>query len=284
MVTGLAGLAVAGAGTAAGTTLARRQRPYLPRAHAGRDDARRDPLTAALRAGCAGLTVGVEAGVDGRLRLPGDDPGRTLEAMIVRPLAGRVESRGRVYPAQAEPFTVVVEPVAPLAPEALDQLHEVLCAYDGVLSRSRGGLVTAGAVTLVLAGPRRLLAARPDRFLFAEGTLDDVGRSVPAALVPLASEHVAWRLGWDGHGEMAVEERHLLRSLVHAAHAEGKRVRFFGVPERRPGVRRAFWRELHAAGVDLIATHRVGALRRFLRTQHAHRQVASRGRQRVNVQ
>jgi hypothetical protein len=48
-------------------------------------------------------------------------------------------------------------------------------------------------------------------------------------------------------------------------------VRVFGVPENRRAVRRAFWRELHAAGVDLIGACDVAPLRRFLRAQHAHR-------------
>ena len=78
-----------------------------------------------------------------------------------------------------------------------------------------------------------MLSARESRLFFAEGTLADVDRRVPTSVVPLVGEHVAWRFGWDGRGEMPGEERHVLRALVAAARAEGQRVRLFGVPEKR---------------------------------------------------
>jgi hypothetical protein len=66
---------------------------------------------------------------------------------------------------------------------------------------------------------------------------------------------------------MPAEERYLLHGLVRAAHADGRRVRFFGIPGRSRRARLAFWRELAAAGVDLIGTRDLGALPRFLRRE-----------------
>src|SRR6185436_3880008 len=141
-----------------------------------------------------------------------------------------------------------------------------------MLTRSRAGTVRHSAVLVALAGaPRGALSRRESRLFFAEGTLADVDTGVATSVVPLVGEHVAWRFGWDGRGEIPAEERHVLRALVAAARAEGKRVRLFGVPEKRRAVRRAYWRELHAAGVDLIGARDVATLRRFLRAQRAHR-------------
>jgi hypothetical protein len=306
-----AGVAVAGVSAAAAATLARRERTYLPRGHASRIDTCRDPLGRALRYGCAGLTVGVEVGPDGHLRLatgdgaparapseparterarseparveraqsataapagPGD-PARALRRLVLDPLQARVQGKGRVHSAAHQPFNVVLEPADGVAAaRVLDALEDDLGDYAGMLTRCVAGAIRHAPVLVTLAGAARAtLSARESRLFFAEGTLADVDRRVPTSVVPLVGEHVAWTLGWDGRGEMPGEERHLLRALIATAHAEGKRVRLFGVPERRRPVRRAFWRELHAAGADLIAARDVGALRRFLRAQRAHR-------------
>ena len=204
--------------------------------------------------------------------VPGD-PGRTLARLVLEPLLARVRARGRVHPAQHQPFSVVLEPAGGAsAAHLLDLLEEELTGYSEMLTRSRAGTVRHSAVLVALAGaPRGALSRRESRLFFAEGTLADVDTGVATSVVPLVGEHVAWRFGWDGRGEIPAEERHVLRALVAAARAEGKRVRLFGVPEKRRAVRRAYWRELHAAGVDLIGARDVATLRRFLRAQRAHR-------------
>jgi hypothetical protein len=273
---GLAGLAAAGLTTAAAAGLVRRERIYLPRVYAERVDTRRDPLGVALRYGCAGLTVGVRVDDAGRLRLAGcDDPGRTLRALVLDPLSARVERTGRVYGAQHEPFTLVLEAERDAErARVLDALDDDLARYPQVLTGCVDGRVRSGAVLVVMVGaPLCTLdgSIGADRLYFGEGTLADVGRGIPTRSLPIVGEHVAWRLGWDGRGAMLAEERHFLRALVRAAHAEGKRVRFYGVPESRRVVRQAFWRELRSAGADLIGARNLGMLRRYLRHHHAHR-------------
>ncbi|GIJ48653.1 hypothetical protein Val02_55390 [Virgisporangium aliadipatigenens] len=271
MVAGaLAGLASIGATTAAATTVVRRERTFLPRGHAARVDTRRDPVDVALRYGCAGLTVGIAVDAQRRVVLAGPS-GRFLRQHVLEPLAERVRRRGRVHAAQHEAFGVVLEADPNAGADLLDRLEDALVPYADLLSAVTGGALRHGHVQIMLAGAhRRALEARADRLFFAEGTLNDVGRDVPTDVVPVVAEHVAWRIGWDGRGEIAAEERYLLRSLMRAAHLEGKRVRFYGVPTGHR-IRRAFWTELHSAGADLISAENLGALRRFLRGRHAHR-------------
>jgi hypothetical protein len=265
----------------------RRERTFLPRGHASRIDACRNPLARALRYGCTGLTVGVRVGARGRLLLAdptspatatddGTEKEDALSRLVLDPLHARVRAAGRVYGNQHQPFTVVLEPAdGVVTAHVLDVLDDELAGYADLLTRCAAGVVTHGPVLVALAGaPRAILDSRHTRLYFGEGTLADVDRRVPTSSVPVLGEHVAWRLGWDGRGDIPAEERHLLRTLIATAHAEGKRVRFFGVPERRRAVRQAFWRELHGAGVDLLGAHELGALRRFLRSQRAHRRHA----------
>ncbi|HOY60236.1 MAG TPA: hypothetical protein PK640_19110 [Verrucomicrobiota bacterium] len=54
-------------------------------------------------------------------------------------------------------------------------------------------------------------------------------------------------------------EAQRLADLVQRAHAQGRRVRFWGGPDIEP-----VWRAHHAAGVDLINTDKLAELRAFL--------------------
>jgi hypothetical protein len=273
----MAGLAAVSVSTAAATTVVRRERSYHPRAHASRFDGCRNPLGRALRYGCAGLSVGVQVGPRGRIHVV--DTGEPLSRLVLDPLHARVRAKGRVYGnsalsgARFQPFTVVLEAAEGVAPShVVDVLDDELAGYTDMLSRCVAGTVQPGPVLVALAAaPRAILDARHNRLYFGEGTLADVDRRVATSSVPLVGEHIAWRFGWDGREEMPAEERHVLTTLVRQAHAEGKRVRIFGVPEARRAVRQAFWRELHDAGTDLVGAREVGALRRFLRGRPAHR-------------
>jgi hypothetical protein len=179
---------------------------------------------------------------------------------------------GRIYAGQREPVLLMVElleadPIR-LA-TAYDALEGVLRRYGRMLTRLADGVVHPGAVTVLLTGtgvPRHLVAAQIDRHAFVDGNVGDVGAwGAPAELVPVVSEHWSWRFGWDGTEEMPVEERHLLREIVRSAHADGRRLRFFGIPERPARAREGFWRELTAAGVDLITAADPAAVVRHLR-------------------
>ena len=54
-------------------------------------------------------------------------------------------------------------------------------------------------------------------------------------------------------------EREKLREIVKKAHGQGKRIRFWAVPDQAAG-----WSVLAEAGVDLINTDRLPELREFL--------------------
>lgn len=272
---GLVGLAATGGAAALGASFARRSRPYLPGSLAERADGRRDPLGVALRNGCAGLVVGVRLADSGQLRLaaadPCDDrdPARTLRRLVLDPLATRVSGHGGrvVHPGQREPFQLLIELAEGDPIQAFQALDPLLRSYRRMLSRLDGGRVAPAAVTAVLAGqrwPRYLVAAEPDRHAFVEGTFADLGSaSSPAGLVPIVAGPLGRSLGWDidpaAGGELPGEVRHLLRAVVRAAHADGRRIRFTEVPAAPRRAALGFAHELRAAGVDLVACHRLAA-------------------------
>jgi len=270
-----------------GVTLVRRPGPYLPAGHALARPRDADPLPAVLRRGLAGLTVPVRPGPHGELFLgPGlPQPGRTLRRLVLSPLFARARARGgRLRYDQQVPFRLVVEFGGPSRDaetllRAYRMLDRQLRDHAAVLSRCEDGVLTPGAVTLVVAGivdVRELLAGQRHRYAFADGSLDDVGtRWAPPALVPMISEPWTRWFGWDGREPISAEERHLLYAMVREAHEDGRTVRISGLPTGPRRARRALWAELQAAGVDVIADTDQAGLVKFLRRHPGQRPAAA---------
>ncbi|GGN78990.1 hypothetical protein GCM10010112_53130 [Actinoplanes lobatus] len=273
---GLAGLA--GAGGAVSVAVFRRsRRSWLTSGHALTGPALTDPLPGVLKLGLGGMTVRVYPGPRGELFLgPGaPQPGRTLRRLVLGPLFARaMAADGRLWANQQAPFRLVVEFGGPNRdPQALFRAYRMLDRqlrdHADLLSRSRDGVLTAGAVTVTVTGAvdvRELLAAQPERYAFADGTFDDLGsRAAPPDLVPMVSEWWPRRFGWDGRDPITAEERHQLHALVRSAHDDGRTVRFSGLPDGSRKARAAVWSELGAAGVDVIADADLNGLARHLR-------------------
>jgi hypothetical protein len=223
----------------------------------------------------------VVPGPHGELFLgPGNpQPGRTLRRLVLAPLFTRAQATaGRLWPDQRAPFQLVIEFAGTNRDtesllRAYRMLDQQLRDHAPLLSRSAGGKLTPGVVTVTVAGivdVRDLLAAQPVRYAFAEGTFDDLGNSAaPPELAPVLSETWAHRFGWDGCEPITAEERHQLHALVHAAHEDGRTVRISGLPDCSRRARAAIWAELGAAGVDVIADTDLHALAKHLRRHPA---------------
>jgi hypothetical protein len=288
VLTGLAGVSVAGVASGAVSSVARREPTFVRRAHLMRDDWARDPLARPMRTGVASFEVGVWLDDEDRVQVGARrwdrDPGNAIGPRILARLAERADAHGgRMFPRQRGSITLMVDIVeTDLAKQmrCYDALDQALRGYASILTRFRDGTVIPGPVTVVLTGdgaPRHVLAAQLDRLAFVDGTFADVGAwGAPANLVPMLSEHWCWRFGWAGQGIIPAAERHQLRELVATAHADGRRVRFFGLPERSGQARTAFWQELITAGVDLITlAGEVRALARYLRKHSSVRETVT---------
>ncbi|WP_432834546.1 hypothetical protein [Dactylosporangium sp. CA-092794] len=302
VATGLAGLATCGTLGAIAAARARRGRPYLAGGLLVALDGPTDPAATAARAGFAGVEVGVRIDADTTaptLRLtcamPPGEPAPTFDQAVLTPLATRVAGNrlGRVHPRRAEPFLLMVRAEPEPDPETgevrptgreYETLDELLRPHAAILTTFLGGRVIPGAITVVLTGAhwsRADLLGAYERHAFLEGRFSDLEPGgLPVGVAPMVSAPLAARLGFDAREEwpeFPAEARHILRSLVRAAHADGRRVRFADVPESPRRVRDVFWRELRAAEVDVIASRHRGPLARFLRRPvrrtHKHRAV-----------
>jgi hypothetical protein len=104
----------------------------------------------------------------------------------------------------------------------------------------------------------------PELLADAVDAVAGVAFDAPADLIPLVSEHWGRHFRWQGDGPMPEDERRRLADFVERAHAKGRLVRFWATPDRPSPARTALWRELLAAGVDLINTDDLTGLQEFL--------------------
>jgi hypothetical protein len=270
---GLAVVVVIAVGIGVTTQLRHRRWGPLTGGHAHNDYRHGRPLLAALDQGFTSVEVDIwphqdEHGVP-RLLVGHDaedlEYWRTLRGLYLDPLARRAADHGGVLPGYDRPFQLLIE--IKNDPEwCWELLSAELEEYKDMLTRFEGDKIHPGAVSVVITGkpPRKQLAAAPVRYAACDGSLAAVGSDAPASLVPLCSEKWDWKFHWDGHGEMPDDERQLLREWVAKAHAEGRTVRFWGVPAHSRRQRRAFWKEMRDAEVDYLGTDDLSALRSFL--------------------
>lgn len=235
----------------------------LVRAHAHNDYEHSRPLLDALECGFGSIEADIHL-VDGRLLVAHDrravKPERTLEALYLDPLLARVrQNGGRVY--RGGPTITLLIDVKTAAAPTYAALDAVLQNYREMLTAFRTGVVEPGAVTVIISGNRATaeLAAQPLRYAGIDGRLEDLTANPPAALVPWVSESWTKVFAWRWTGPMPDADRTKLADLVIRAHTQGRRIRFWNTPDNA-----AAWQLLHEAGVDLINTDHLPALRDFL--------------------
>ena len=217
-----------------------------PLAHSHNDYEQPRPLRDALALGFDSIEADIWL-VDGRLLVAHEAeqvrPGRTLESLYLDPLRQWVKQPGRAL--------ILLIDVKTEAAATYAALDAVLAEYPELTARVR----------CIVSGnrAREVMAAQPHRRAALDGRLDDLATDAPADLIPLVSDNWAKFFAWRGEGDFPAAARMQLEQFVAQAHAQHRLLRFWNTPNR-PEV----WRELRAAGVDVIGTDDLAALRRFL--------------------
>lgn len=241
--------------------------PVVPviRAHAHNDYEHPRPLLDALDQGFCSVEADVHL-VDGKLLVAHDlqqaRPQRTLQALYLDPLRERVlRHGGRVYPEGPE-FSLLIDLKTDWR-TTYPVLRSLLAGYTNLLT-TFSERKHQGAVLVIVSGNRSKDMFRGEAIRYAayDGQLADLQTAEPADLVPWISANWSSLFSWRGKDAFSTAETEKLRSIVSQAHAQGKRVRFWGAPDCE-----AFWQALLAADVDLINTDRLADLRGFLAGQ-----------------
>lgn len=235
----------------------------LIHAHAHNDYEHTRPLFDALDAGFCSVEADVWL-VNGQLLVAHDlkdvNPERTLRALYLEPLRERIRRNGGRVFREVPTVTLMIDVKSEASP-TYAALREVLAEYREMLTEFSSSATTPRAVTVILSGnrPREQMVAETARWVALDGRLSDLDTQVAPHLIPLISDNWKQYFTWRGEGEFPIGERQKLQRLVEQAHKQGRRIRFWGVPDMSAG-----WQELNAAGVDLIGTDDLPGLAKFL--------------------
>lgn len=230
-----------------------------------RDQDRSRPLLESLDLGYCAIEVDVHL-VGDQLLVAHDKeslrPENTLQSLYLDPLEQRCRRNGgRVYP--GGPAFLLMLDIKTEGRSTYRVLRDVLARYAGMLTVVENGQHTEKGVTAVLSGnvPQALgdLLADSPQYASIDGRLTDLKSDLPGSLLPLISDHWKVHFSWRGSGPMPEQEKAKLRDIVEQAHAKGRLVRFWATPEDP-----RLWKELRAAGVDLINTDKPKEVRAFL--------------------
>ncbi|MGW4843200.1 hypothetical protein [Nocardia brasiliensis] len=236
------------------------------------------PLYDALAQGFTSVEADVYPLVFGELpvgHFPWDiRPQRTLRSLYLDPLRQLVaDNHGTVIPGYDGEFQLLIE-IKWDAPGAYRELERLLRdpRYDGLFTRYADGRVIRGPVTISLLTAftsgtelRATMAAQPTRSAFLVGAPNELGTGIPATLMPEINADWTSLFRWNGEGPMPDNERRALTDLVDRAHREGKRIRFWEVPDQPGPARKALWDAQFDTGVDRLATDHLADLADYLR-------------------
>lgn len=236
--------------------------PGTSRPHAHNDYAHEHPLEDALAQGF----TSVEADVfyaRGRFEVShrGLLPKGTLERLYLEPLQRRASAGGLL--ANGEGFTLWID-LKDADDGLVDALHTLLDRYPMLTVFDDVEGVTKGAVTVVLTGNAKMkeafVASRPRRRAIRDS--NDFSPSDPPADARWDHYALKWSnyMDWDGKGTLPPDQSERLACIVNRAHALGRKVRFFGAPDR-PEV----WSAWQAHGVDFLHTDELRGMRAHLR-------------------
>lgn len=240
-------------------------RPVVPlvQAHAHNDYEHPRPLLDALAQGFCGIEADVHW-VAGKLLVAHDlkdtKPERTLERLYLEPLRQLAkENGGRIY--RNGPTIILLIDVKSEAAQTYLVLDQVLQQYADILTRFGNTPPDAKAVTVIISGNRArdLMAKQKIRYAALDGRLPDLEGSEAHDFIPLISDNWQAHFKWRGEGALPPDEEQKLRKIISLAHRQGRKVRFWGTPDRVE-----FWTPLSSAGVDLINADDLSGLRTFL--------------------
>ena len=173
-----------------------------------------------------------------------------------------IKNGGRVF-AKGPEFTLLIDLKSDWK-TTYPVLRAILTNYSDVLTTFRDGANRTNAIIIVISGNRapEMFAGEATRYAGYDGLLTDLDSTAPAALIPWISADWKRYFTWRGYGAMPEAEQKKLGEIVTKAHAQGRRVRFWGAPDNE-----TFWRAMRAADVDLINTDNLAGLEKFLRAE-----------------
>lgn len=232
----------------------------LPNAHAHNDYAHERPLCEALSSGFTSIEADVHL-VGGELYLghwlPQISADRSLRALYLNPLHDLMTRQGgKVYPGYDGIFYLMID-VKTDALATYRALRQLLLQFPAFQCNPH--------FQVFISGNRALQHIMNDgeQVAAVDGRLSDLWKNRPSDAMPVISDNFRKHFRWRGKGPMPPAEKQKLRGLADEAHRQGKKLRFWAIPDQPAG-----WHALLEAGVDFISTDDLSGAGVFLRNRH----------------
>lgn len=228
----------------------------LAHAHAHNDYRHDKPLREAIARGFTCVEADVHL-VNGELYLghwfPAISADQTLRRQYLEPLNALLSrQQGKVYPAFDGIFYLMVD-IKTDAVKTCTALRNQILQFPLFQNNPHFRVFVSGnrAIDRLLNDPAQVLAL--------DGRLSDLSGSAHASVMPVISDNFRKFFKWRGEGPMPVAERERLSAFAETAHRQGKKLRFWAIPDEPVA-----WETLLDSGVDLISTDDLKGLEQVL--------------------
>jgi glycerophosphoryl diester phosphodiesterase len=224
----------------------------IPIGHAHNDYLHKHPLTDALSFGFKSVEIDVFLH-KGKLvvaHVPiGLDSKKDIVELYLEPIKKRIElNGGAVYKGDSTPLIFMID-FKTNGDSTYSKLEEVLQPYKKYLTTyDANGNMKFGALSINISGrvPANVLG-KTERWVTIDGNISNRNDATPANFMERVSSPYSSYFSWKGMGTMPKEQKALLLKLTEEAHAHGRQIRFYALPQNE-----AVWLELLDAGVDWL--------------------------------
>lgn len=103
------------------------------------------------------------------------------------------------------------------------------------------------------------------RFIQKNGGLSEIESDISAVIFPRVNSAYRWVFKWKGKKEMPKDEEQILKDWVKKAHAQNRKIRFWGA-----GNKEAIWRKLLLEKVDWVNVDKLSKYRAFYFSEFNH--------------
>ncbi|MCK5279161.1 MAG: phosphatidylinositol-specific phospholipase C/glycerophosphodiester phosphodiesterase family protein [Cyclobacteriaceae bacterium] len=224
----------------------------LPNGHSHNDYTRDKPLYEALSYGFTSIEVDVFL-QDKRMIVTHDDKNLnekpTIQQLYLDPLRSIInQNGGSVFKNDSTQLVLMVD-LKSEKESTYYALKNIFESYPDIIEWYENDLVNWGPLKILLTGgpPVDIIEIETTRYFTVDGAISQWSEDYPASLMPRASTNYRNYFSWYGKGEMPESEEQELRKLIKKAHQAGRKVRFWGCPDK-PEV----WEKLMEEGADWI--------------------------------
>ncbi len=231
-------------------------------AHAHNDYEHAKPLTDALKHGFTSIEADVHLSGD-ELLVAHNRPtasSKSLEALYLQPISDLIKEHGALYPGYNGDFYLMLD-IKTEAEATYLAIEVLLNKHLEIIDTPLDDGDDDHPVKVFLSGNRPIsqLLQNTHPLVALDGRPEDLANNIPASLMPVVSQNFGRYNPFTLTGKVNSDKELKLRQYIDAVHEQGKKVRFWALPDEPKT-----WDYLLSLGVDLINSDKLEELDIFL--------------------